>query len=257
MAGEGPGTDWRNAAAYRPLLEADRSVFAWEWLKRDPDYRAAASRALSAHRARGAGSHCEGSEGWGLHDFVAADLAAPRARPLWRTEVHPYVIVAEAGPPAGIDDFDIGRLAVMSNLVTGEDREHWLFSDGLRAIRLDLIKGTLVDGPVQLRYRLAGLVEAERQALVLRRFLALWRTGGFCRALHPREARAKRWLLMLRAHDALSAGANQRAIAAELLAETAARPNWRLESPSLRSQVQRLVSGAKRMAAGGYWNLLR
>jgi hypothetical protein len=35
---KGPsGFDWRDAAAYAPLLEADRSLFAWEWLRRDSD----------------------------------------------------------------------------------------------------------------------------------------------------------------------------------------------------------------------------
>ena len=35
--------DWRDAAAYEPLLEADRSLIAWEWLRRDRGYREAAA----------------------------------------------------------------------------------------------------------------------------------------------------------------------------------------------------------------------
>ena len=37
-----PFPDWRNADAYSALLEADRSLIAWEWLRRDDRYRAAA-----------------------------------------------------------------------------------------------------------------------------------------------------------------------------------------------------------------------
>ncbi|MGC4252801.1 MAG: DUF6499 domain-containing protein [Sphingobium sp.] len=33
--------DWRNRACYRPLLTLDRSGWAWEFLRRNPDYRRA------------------------------------------------------------------------------------------------------------------------------------------------------------------------------------------------------------------------
>lgn len=142
-------------------------------------------------------------------------------------------------------------------MTASDDREHLLISDGLRAIRIDVLAGTIGGGSAALRYRLEGLASAERPVLTLRRLLALWRTGRFCRSLHPDEARAKRWLLMLRAHDALTAGANQRDIAAVLLSAEAGQPRWRSRSPSLRAQTQRLVRGTRRMASAGYLELLR
>jgi hypothetical protein len=44
--------DWRNMAAYSPLLRVGRQGFAWEYLRRNPEFRAQAglawtSRALS------------------------------------------------------------------------------------------------------------------------------------------------------------------------------------------------------------------
>jgi hypothetical protein len=33
--------EWHDAAAYAPLLEADHSLFAWEWLRRDPAWHSA------------------------------------------------------------------------------------------------------------------------------------------------------------------------------------------------------------------------
>lgn len=164
----------------------------------------------------------------------------------------------EAGPPEGADVFDQGRFGAISTLVTSaEGREHLLISDGRRAIRIDVLAGTIAGGPVALRYRLAGLAFAERPVLTLRRLLALWRAGRFCRSLHAGEVRAKRWVLMLRAHDALTAGADQRKIASVLLSQDAVEPRWRTQSPSVRAQVQRLVRGARRMASGGYLELLR
>jgi hypothetical protein len=67
---------------------------------------------------------------------------------------------------------------------------------------------------------------------------------------------ARRQILLLRAWDALQTGADLRTIAVELLSNRAAEKRWRVNSPSLRSQAQRLVQGARTLAGGGFWNLL-
>jgi hypothetical protein len=134
--------------------------------------------------------------------------------------------------------------------------EHLLLSDGIRTLRLDGQPGTSADGPVCLRYMLQGVARAERPLLTLRRLLALCRGGSFPRSLWRREPRARRWILMLRAWDTLTAGADQREIAQELLSPTAGVPRWRSRESSVRSQAQRLVRSARGFAAGGYRALL-
>lgn len=256
-AGDGYVPDWRDAAAYRPLLDADRSFLAWEWLRRDPTYRAAAE----AYQAGSSGDRCERGEvpeRWGLHAFEHPRLTVPEARPVWCSKVYPFVLGVEAGPPDGEELFDLERFRAISTLLRVRDnREHLLLSDGFRTIRIDVLAGTITDGPAELRYRIAGLASAERSVLALRRLLALWRNGRFSGLLHPEEAKARRWVLALRAHDALAAGAGQREIAAGMLSTQAGEPRWRTQSPSIRAQVQRLVRGARRMASGGYLELLR
>jgi hypothetical protein len=146
----------------------------------------------------------------------------------------------------------------MSTIVVIPDRgEHLLISDGLRSIRLDVLAGTLAQGPTTLRYLLSGLASVEKPLLTLRRLLTLARTGCFSRSLHPREARARRWVLMLRVYDALRVGTDQREIAQVLLSREAGEPRWRSRDPSLRSRAQRLVRGARRTAAGGHLELLK
>ena len=244
-AGKEHAPDWRDAGAYAPLLDADRSLLAWEWLRRNAGYRVAADVAFET------GSSCEPSEAdrtakrWGLHAFVRPALAIPEARPVWCAGVHPYVLGVDACPPHGRDDFDLQRLSALSTLVTAADgREHLLISDGLHAIRIDVLRGSLQDGPVTLHYRLAGLADAEAPLLALRRLLALWRRGRFSAGLHPAAARAGRNILMLRAYDALMSGAKQREIAAGLLSGEAEEDRWRVRAPTVRSQVQRLARGA-------------
>ena len=248
-------TDWRDPAPYAPLLDADRSFFAWEWLRRDPCYRAAARRARPASAGH---SPCP-PESWGLHAFEDPRLAASRARPLWTAEAHPASLAAvAAGSGAPEDLFDLARFAPIATLHAGRaGSEHLLLSDGLRSIRVDILAGSLAQGPVQLRYLIAGLASAEGPLLTLWRLIALCRSGRFAATLHPPEIRARRFILMLRAHDAMADGATQREIAATLLSTGALEDRWRVTAPTLRSRVQRLVRAARGMAAGGYRALLR
>ena len=247
--------DWRDAAPYAPLVEADRSLFAWEWLRRDPYYRAAAESA----GVLGASDSCEdpAAAAFGLVAFEWPDRAVPNARPLWRPDVHPHVLTVERVEAASSgDEFDLHPVADLATLVAGPGGDHLLLSDGLRTVRLDGPCGSFSRGPACLRYRLEGLASAEPPLLALRRFLALCRMGHFARSLHAPEARARRWILMLRARDALAAGAGQRDIAKVLFSRSAAQPRWRSHEPTLRSQAQRLVRSARALAGGGYLALL-
>jgi hypothetical protein len=245
--------DWRDPAAYAPLLDADRSLIAWEWLRRDRRY-AEAALAASPARCRRASS---GAAEFGLVAFEPPDLAVPHARPMWSLDVHPYVLSAVPCRPTRRGDvFDVGSLAGMTTLVAGEERDHLLLSDGLSNVRIDGPAGTFRAGSVCLHYLLEGIETAERPLLALQRFLALCRGHGFSRSLHPPERRARRWVLMLRAHDAFACGAGQREIAQELFSRTAGEPRWRSREPSIRSQAQRLVRAAREFSAGGYRGLL-
>jgi hypothetical protein len=181
----------------------------------------------------------------------------PDARPIWSIGSLPDVLPVERCPAADLENsFDLERFGMIGTLAARQDREHLLLSDGLRMVRLDGPPGTFSSGAATLRYRLEGLAAAQRPLLTLRRLLALCRSGSFSRSLYCREARAPRWILMLRARDALAEGADQREIARELFSLAAAEPRWRSSAPSLRTQAQRLVRSARAFAAGGYRALL-
>ena len=253
--GEGDLPDWRDAAAYEPLLLADRSIFAWEWLRRDPEYRAVND---GTFMGGGNGEAPGRPDRFGLHAFLSPRLSAPRARPLWRADVFPFVLEVEARKARDdADAFDLARFAATATLLSGcRGREHLLISDGLRVIRLDVVAGSIAQGAVELRYRLRGFAAAQRPLMTLQRLMALRCTGRFSRSLHQAEARAGRWILALRTRDALAAGADQRKIAAVLLSAEVGEPGWRTHYPSLRSRVQRLVRAARSMEAGGFRRLL-
>jgi hypothetical protein len=247
--------DWRDASAYQPLLDADRALLAWEWLRRDPAYRAAAAL---ADRAPGPPVANRSAAGFGLVAFERPGLPVPIARPVWRSRIHPFVLAVErtnGGPQQ--DRFDLDRLGELASLLASASGEHLLLSDGRRALRLDGPPGTFTSGPVRLGYRLNGLAAVDRPLATLRRFLALCRTGRFSRSLNPPEPRARRWVLLLRAWDGLGARADQRELARQLLSGSVAEPRWRSRESSVRSRVQRLARSARAMADGEYIGLLR
>jgi hypothetical protein len=243
---------WRDAGAYADLLAVERAGLAWEWLRRNADYRQCWSE--FGPDASGAGA----AGPWGLHSLADPARPAPAARPMWRAERHPLVLGAvAAAAPDDRDAFLLERFGRLATVARSAGAEHVLISDGFRSVRLDVAGASIASGPVRLCYRISGLAAASPRVLVLRRFLHLAATGHFSRVLHRPDSRARRHVLLIRAFDALEAGATQRDIAGALLGACPAGINWRLEAPSLRSQAQRLVRGARRMAAGGWLDLLR
>ncbi|MBA3895973.1 MAG: DUF2285 domain-containing protein [Sphingomonadaceae bacterium] len=108
-----------------------------------------------------------------------------------------------------------------------------------------------------LRYRIDGIVSAERKVLPLRRLLHLIQRRRFAKSLFPEEPSMARRLLALRAHDAIADGASQREIAIVLFGPERVTAHWHGRSDSLRSSVRRLAKEATAMASGGYRSLLR
>ncbi|HEX4693599.1 MAG TPA: DUF2285 domain-containing protein [Sphingomonas sp.] len=131
-----------------------------------------------------------------------------------------------------------------------------MLSDGWHRIRIDVAAGSmLAGGSVVLHYELAGLASAAPKILPLRRLIDLCRTRRFAVSLYPADRRIERWIVALRVHDAIAAGASQSEIAHVLFGDDSSDAGRR--SDSLRSRVRRLAAEAKRMAAGGYRSLLR
>ena len=131
-----------------------------------------------------------------------------------------------------------------------------MLGQGCYRIQIDVRHGTLLDGPVRLRYQLAGAVGVEPKLVAINRLLALRRLGRFPRSLYPADRRAQHWTMALCALDGARAGANHRQIAAALWGDNAVNRDWRSGSDYLRARVRRLVDIGESLASGGYRNLL-
>lgn len=250
-----PWPDWRNAAAYQPLLRVERSALAWEWLRRQPKFQAAALDAIESRRC----SNCEeqGALAWNLHAFEDPRVPAPLARPVWASAACKWVVKAFARPCLpGEDCIDFERLQGFRTIVRSRRAERLLLSDGYQSIRIDVHGARLGQAPVLLTFQLQGNARLDRSLIVLQRLRALSLNGCFRSPTSPQFQRAGRIVLLLRAFDALRAGASQADIAATLLRSDLELRRWRTHSSSVRSQAQRLSREAKRMAADRFWQLL-
>lgn len=188
-------------------------------------------------------------------------LAAPEARIIWEAGLDPTTLTVAAVPGSRDDPehVDLELLAPWLTLVADiAGREHGVLSDGRHHLRFDVTEGSLLQGdPVVLHYHLRGLTSAQSLLLPLRRLIDLCRHRRFASHLFPDDPRIERWLLALRVHDALQAGASQREIAIELYGADRVGSGWEGGAESLRLRVRRLARDARALAAGGYRALLR
>jgi len=187
------------------------------------------------------------------------DVEAPDARIIWRADLDPgtlrvVALPADAGHPDAVDPL---ALQPWLTMVADHEGEHAVLSDGWHHIRLDVARGSLAAGQaVVLEYHLRGVASAEPKILPLRRLIDLYRNRRFSVSLYPPDRRVDRWIVALRVHDAIAAGASQRDIARALFGDDSANSAEDERADSLRSRVRRLVAVARRMAAGDYRALL-
>ncbi|WP_093226503.1 DNA -binding domain-containing protein [Sphingomonas sp. NFR15] len=135
--------------------------------------------------------------------------------------------------------------------------EHLLLGNGPHSIRLRIARGTLLDGPVRLTYRLSGTDRLEVRLLALRRFAVFLRRRRMPAAQFPIAARARRWSEIIRVLDALALTSRHRAIAEHLFGAALVRRDWSAGSDYLRTRTHRLIGQARELVAGGYLDLVR
>jgi len=167
-------------------------------------------------------------------------------------------IRAEAQPclPDDPDAFDLLATTARATILKDSAGEEAAIDSGRTLIRLSLACGTLLDGPVRLRYLLDGRCQLHRRLLALRQFEALMRLGRVPRPLHTPVGNVPRRTLLIRTLDALAADSSPRSIAIKLFGGAEVFRNWNHESDYLRMKTRRLVNRARYLANGGYLEML-
>lgn len=246
--------DWRDGRVYARLEGAGWSAWAWEWLRRDPGYRAEAVEWLSPP-ARGQSPVAAASR-WGLLFYEDPDRDFMAARPFWIDGPCRRVLRAETAALEPAERFDAARLGDLLTIHAEQGIEHCLASNGFHSLRFDIRGGSIRQGPVGLRYQVEGVGSALRTLPLVGQLVAICRTGSFPHRIFAPVPRAGRHVLALRAFDAMAMGASHRKVAIELVDRDCGAPRWRDEMPSARTRSQRLAKLARAMASGGWRSFL-
>ncbi|MDE2075075.1 MAG: hypothetical protein KGJ81_16715, partial [Alphaproteobacteria bacterium] len=202
--------NWRCPVTYESMLQLDYPAWAGQCLWRVPEFATLLSSQTTTSPliVKSAPNLSVISlagdrrlQPWGLH-FVTppqADLVSSLV--MWRSEFDPAVVAAEAIPTRAGDRvaLDVRRLAKPVLVAMDEPgREYVLIGDGAGQVRLDIRRGTVLEGPVQLNYDLGGASAVAAKLQTVQRLLALIRKGRWPRCLSRISGRARRWMMALR-----------------------------------------------------------
>nr|WP_312988945.1 DUF2285 domain-containing protein [Comamonas koreensis] len=236
---------WYAAAAYLYVLHLDGPALAWEYLRRNPDYRRDWLRLCRRPDA---------AQAWGLRLLENPALDARDAHPAWFPDHDAVVqLYPDADPPPEAHAFEFWHLPGCKQLIHDGKRlvlvSHW---PGC-CLRLALGPG-LEDGMAYLyatracvtpcaRYR---TLAAELDALAA----ATMTTTAAAARSRPTSA-AVLELHTLQALDATLAGASLRDVAEGLFGADAVAADWHKDS-ALRARVRRLVRRGVALIRGGY-----
>lgn len=176
----------------------------------------------------------------------------------WDAAVDPNVIGAEARPcdSSDVDAVDLKALKWPVTILVAKDRQDVLIESPQGSVRLTVLEGDMLAGPVTMRYILQPSQIVERTA-ALRRWDALVRTGRWPDRMNCPSPRSDRWPLIIATLDAIAQKCSLRETATVLFGEEMTEREWHHTSDHLKLRTRRLVAQARRLADGAYLTLLK
>ena len=230
--------DWHPTAAYLYVLRLDNSALAWEYVRRNPDYR----RDWIAHARQPAAARR-----WHLRWFENPSLDARTAHPCWLEDEN---FTHLTGSSDG-ESFELWKYPGRKHVLHDGCRLLLTIQHGHESLRMALDERVQVGRPVSYLIRAGArarrdwaAVEAQQRAL---------RTPPTSAAPRPAPHKALH-MSDLQALDGLLAGASQREIAEQLFGELTG-DQWAADG-DLRARVRHSLNRARRLMQGGYRRLL-
>lgn len=144
----------------------------------------------------------------------------------------------------------------ISILVSADERQNVLFTEGFRNLQLAVVGGNLLK-PARLTANvLWPPAEVKQRLQGLECLNALRSTGRLLPRFFPAEPRGVRLRLVLRALDGSIAGASHREIGSILFGKARVDRDWADPGDHLRDIVRRAIKRGRSLMNGGYRKLL-
>jgi hypothetical protein len=240
---------WRPVAAYLYLLKADRSALAWEYLRRNTEYR----EDFKSLRP----DDPYWSARWGLATAEDPELDSRAVRAVWSLVADCQVeLIAQPYAELATECFSLWSIPGRKSLRPSR-RAFQLTSRAGPAFLELRITSDVADGePFAYVVRPGPMAAAQCQAI--ERYLEACRERSQV-ASSESSTRPDRIAMLhmrsLQALDAIAAGASQRDIAEALFGTASVSERWHADS-ELRAQVRHLIRRGRSLVDGGYRTLL-
>lgn len=251
--------DWHPAAAYLYALTLDGPALAWEYLRRNPHYRAAYGQ-----HADGSADEAAHAARWGLRLLEDPARDARDAQPAWLPDpdslpqLHPDAAAATDAPVFTLWLMP-GRKQLAHDgqrlLLTAYRPEGTLRAAFSHALEHGMAYAHGVAGGARLRERWRAA------AATMERLDAFYDRNGARPGVHAHaHGRPDRIALLhmrsLQTLDGLAAGATQRELAQAMFGTAVVAERWH-DLGELRAQVRRLARRGRAFVDGGYRRLLQ
>jgi hypothetical protein len=234
--------------------------WAWEFLRRCPEYRLAHERHVAEPAANPAAIQASALH-WGLLRFEDPGRSALDAEVFWRMKACRQILPLAAGamrPGTAAETINIEKLECRTTVypLGVEDRQDVLFTQAGRFLQLAIFGSVPLSEALLLTPALPSLSYCESRLVAVRRFTDLVKHGTMRPSLYQRERRAPRLMLVAQALDGWLARAPHRDIGIALFGAARVERDWSHSGNHLRDQVRRAIRHGRILASGGYRRFL-
>lgn len=242
---------WQAGAAYFYILHLDRSALAWEYLRRNPEYRRQwrDGELLNTDAAR---------MRWGCHAAEDPDLDARRIQPTWIYEPPDVVRITAWEADGVVPDQRFSIWAIRGKQRLSLSDRHWscFTSQFSHSVQFRL------DHRVEEGRPYAYVIRADHQIherlKTLSQLIERFKHIGAAKRTSPSTSFSRRAQIharTLQAIDGVRSGASHRNIAAAIYGVAEIAKRWSPDG-ELRAQVRYLIRRGMKLINGDYRSLL-
>jgi len=240
-------------ASSSALLHLPRRAWAWELLRRNPQYHADFN-AVAADDEKAA-------ERWGLLRLEDPAKTSMEADAFWSSRLARDVLQLVAQPlsdqgAAPTIDLENLKCRVVGCQSDGGDTRNYLFAENGRSLQVAVSGSTPLPNALLLTPILPMPRFSSERLFAVRRFTDLAKHGALRHCLYPAERSAKRYAHVVAALDGWLEGRPHREIATSLFGSAWVDRAWNDSGNHLRDRVRRAIRYGRELMNGGYRRFL-